>query len=198
MVDTGVYAAAQKLVTQLDGELHSTRAGAVCCAFVHPGTMTPDYGACTCEDDSGATVGEGMAWARVVSIAPTVAGRFPQTVTVPVTGGQTVQLAAVIELGVIRCSWGTEDNSMPHGAYLDSMARDALDDAAAMQRAAQAADLGTWVMGIWVPRGPSGGVHGGTMTVTVLVDTCARGETMPPLDTRWPMLPDDPRGPSAG
>ncbi len=100
-------------------------------AVVHPGTLTPDYGACTSGDESGATVREGMAWARVASIAPTVSERLPQTMTAPVAGGQAVQLAAVIELGVIRCYGGTEDDSMPPGAYLDSMARDALDDAAA-------------------------------------------------------------------
>ncbi|MGW6120839.1 hypothetical protein ACWFRF_17500 [Nocardia sp. NPDC055165] len=41
--------------------------------------------------------------------------------------------------------------------------------------------------------GPMGGIRGGTLSVTVLVDTCACGSTMPPVDTTVPMLSDDRR-----
>lgn len=185
-MDTGVYQVAHTLVGALTAALASTRAGAPCISVVHPGTSTPSYGWCDCED------GEGMAWTRVVSVSPT--GIFPGPLSKPVMRGDVVQLAAVIELGVERCYWSTEDNSMPSIGILDSMARDALDDAAAMLAAVRCAGLESdVVLGPWTPRGPSGGIHGGTMTVTVRVDTCGCGSVMPPLDSIVPMLPDDPR-----
>ncbi|MBF6298234.1 hypothetical protein IU459_11850 [Nocardia amamiensis] len=186
MVDTGVYAAAHTLIERLALELASTRAGAPCVATLHAGNMVPAYG-CGCEN------AEGIAWTRVVSTGATV--KFPQPLAGPVPRGQVVQLLAVIELGVDRCYWQTEDNAMPDPpAILDSMARDALDDAAAMRRAALCADLGEVVLGLWTPRGPQGGIHGGTMTVTVLVDTCGCGAEMPPVDSIVPPLAGDPRG----
>ncbi|MGW4123637.1 hypothetical protein [Nocardia sp. NPDC004711] len=185
-MDTGVYQVAHTLIGALTAALASTRAGAPCISVVHPGTMTPDYGWCKSDD------GEGMAWTRVVSITPVL--HFPTPVAHPVPAGNVAQLAAVIELGVDRCYWTTEDNSMPEIAILDSMARDVLDDAAAMLRAVQCCGLGAdTVLGPWVPRGPQGGIHGGTMTVTVRVDTCDCTGTMPPLDQLVPKLPGDPR-----
>ncbi len=82
---------------------------------------------------------------------------------------------------------------MPPVGVLDSHTRDALDDAAAMHRAVMCAGLGAMVVGSWMPRGPMGGIHGGTLSVTVLVDTCACVSTMPALDTVVPKLADDPR-----
>jgi hypothetical protein len=185
MVDTGVYAAAHTLIERLAVELASTRAGAPCVATVHPGNMVPAYG-CGCGD------AEGIAWTRVVSVGGTT--KFPQLLAGPVPQGQVMQLAAVIELGVDRCYWQTEDNAMPEPvAILDSLARDALDDAAAMRRAALCAGFGDVVLGSWMPRGPQGGIHGGTMTVTVLVDTCGCGAQMPPLDSVAAPLEGDPR-----
>ncbi|WP_280315954.1 hypothetical protein [Nocardia abscessus] len=63
-----------------------------------------------------------------------------------------------------------------------------------MRRAALCADLAEVVLGPWMPRGPQGGIHDGTMTVTVLVDTCGRGSEMPPLDSVVAPLEGDPRG----
>lgn len=184
MVDTGVYVAAGRLLAQLDAELTATRAGAPCITVVHPGNVMPDYG-CGCDER------EGIAWTRVVSIAPTAT--FPVVLTGPVRQGSVVQLAVTIELGVTRCYWTTEDNSMPEPGVLDSMARDALDDAAALHRAAICADVGDRVVGTWMPRGPQGGIHGGTLPVTVLVDTCGCSSSMPPLDQVVSMLDGDPR-----
>ncbi|MFE2995016.1 hypothetical protein ACFXG4_08395 [Nocardia sp. NPDC059246] len=185
-MDTGVYRVAHTLIGALTAALASTRAGAPCLSVVHAGNMAPDYGWCACDD------GEGMAWSRVVSITPTV--DFPTPIARAVPAGQVAQLAAVFELGVTRCYYTPEDNSMPEIGVLDSMARDAADDAAAMLRAVQCSGLDPDAMvGPWVPRGPQGGIHGGTMTVTVRVDTCGCSGTMPPLDQLVAMLPDDPR-----
>lgn len=185
-MDTGVYQVAHTLIGALTAALASTRAGAPCISMVHPGTMTPDYGWCDCD------TGEGMAWTRVVSITPTEL--FPAALSKPVTPGHVVQLAAVIELGVDRCYWNTDDNSMPAVAILDSLARDVIDDAAAMMRAAQCAGLGDVILGPWLPRGPQGGIHGGTMTCTVRVDTCVGCATVaPPIDTKIPPISGDPR-----
>lgn len=184
MVDTGVYSAAARLLAQLDAELGATRAGEPCIAVVHPGNSMPDYG-CGCDER------EGIAWTRVVSIAPTIAFPTVHAGLVPPSG--TVQLAVTIELGVSRCYWTTADNTMPEDAVLDSMARDILDDSAAMYRAAMCADIGERVVGTWTPRGPMGGIHGGTLPVTVLVDTCGCSGLMPPLDEVVPMLDGDPR-----
>lgn len=184
MVDTGVYVAAGRLLAQLDAELDATRAGAPCITVVHPGNSMPDYG-CGCDER------EGIAWTRVVSIAPSTA--FPAPLAGIVPQGRTVQLAVTVELGVTRCYWTTEDNSMPEPGVLDSMARDVLDDAAAMHRAAMCADIGERTVGMWTPRGPQGGIHGGTLPVTVLVDTCGCSGSMPPLDEIVPMLDGDPR-----
>ncbi|MGY4103429.1 hypothetical protein ACW2Q0_28280 [Nocardia sp. R16R-3T] len=189
MVDTGVYMVARALVDRLAVELVETRAGAACIAIVHPGNTVPSYGWCGCD------AGEGMAWSRVVSVAPTE--RFPIPLASPPTPGRTAQLVAVIELGVDRCYWSTEDNSMPDPAFLDSMARDVIDDAAAMRAAVAAVltadDADQVIVGQWLPRGPQGGIHGGTLTVTVCVDTCGPGSSMPPLDEVIPMMDGDPR-----
>ncbi|MFC4374536.1 hypothetical protein ACFO5K_10520 [Nocardia halotolerans] len=112
--------------------------------MVHPGNMTPAYG-CGCDES------EGIAWTRVLMIAPPTV--FPQILAAPVQPGPQVQLAATTELGVDRCYYSTEDNSMPEPDILDSPARDALDDAAAMHRAVMCAGLGAVVVGSWQPRG---------------------------------------------
>ncbi|MEV0080926.1 hypothetical protein AB0H58_31325 [Nocardia neocaledoniensis] len=183
MVDTGVYVAARTLLDRLVLELAATRAGTVCTAVVHPGQMTPDYGWCDEECD-------GAAWTRVMMIAPTTT--FPQILSTPVQPGRHVQLAVTIELGVDRCYMTPEDNSMPPIGVLDSATRDALDDAAAMHRAVMCAGLGEFVVGSWTPRGPMGAIHGGTLPVTVLVDTCACGSIMPALDSIVPKMAEDP------
>lgn len=181
-----VYELAARLRDELSAQLDHTRAGAPCMTAVHPGEMTPHYG-CECH------AGEGMAWVRVGPMWPTA--QFPLAYEAPLPVGPT-GWAATLELGVVRCYPGTEDNSMPPLADLDSAARDALDDALAMQRAAACAfERGTQVIpGMWEPRGPSGGVHGGTLQITVLVDVaCGCGQDAPQLDSVVAPLPGDPR-----
>lgn len=192
MVDTGVYVVARHLIDALTIQLAGTRAGAPCVATVQTGTSVPSDTPCQCIDDDGAVVGEGQAWTRVASLAMTTA--FPTPLSRPVPRGQIPQLMAVIELGVERCYALTDDNSPSGESVIDSAARDALDDAAAMLAAIRNTELGEdIVIGSWTPRAVLGGVHGGTMTVTVCVDTCAPGSSMPPLDEVIPMLDGDPR-----
>lgn len=188
MSDIAVYATAKRLLDCFVAELAQTRAGAPCVAVVHPGDMVPAYG-CGCAE------GEGQAWVRVAQITPS--RDFPNPYLQPIRPTTVVQLAVVYELGIDRCYWSTEDNSMPDPpAILDSMARDAVDDAAAMRRAVWCClEPDTVIPGMWVPRGPAGGIHGGTMLATALVDGwCGCDVVPPPLDTITPMLPGDPRG----
>jgi hypothetical protein len=96
---------------------------------------------------------------------------------------------------VDRCYINTEDNSMPFPAELDSLSRDAADDAAAMRDAARCA-FGREVVvpGVWMPRGPAGGIHGGLMSVTVPVQLdCGCDSVLEQLDSRIAPLPGDPR-----
>lgn len=181
MVDTGVYVAARALLESLVMQLEDTRASVPPVFGVRPGNSVP-MEAC------------GSAWTRVVSITPTT--NFPTQQPRAIPASQALQLAAVIELGVDRCHPLDPKGRPLPDAVLDSLARDVADDAAAMLRAVRCLDMDTDVMvGPWVPRGPLGGIHGGTMTVTVLVDTCGCESQMPPLDEVVPMLPGDPRAP---
>lgn len=194
MVDQGVYVLASNLLDRLLVEIAETRAGAACFGVVHPGNMTPAYGWCACDP------GEGMAWVRVVNMYPTAS--FPAPFNTVRNPSSQIQTAVVLEMGVDRCYWNTEDNGMPPPAALDSLARDAIDDSAAMLRAVwcftpKDADR---IPGPWMPRGPLGGIHGGTMTVTVLADVwCGPGACSAPptvkLDEMVPPLPGDPRHP---
>ncbi|WP_328402630.1 hypothetical protein [Nocardia sp. NBC_00403] len=62
-----------------------------------------------------------------------------------------------------------------------------------MRRAALFSGLAEVMLGPWIPRGPGGGIHGRTLTVTVLVETCGCDGTMPPVDSIVPRLPGDPQ-----
>lgn len=187
-MDIGVYAMASTLCDELSAQLELTRAGQVCIASVYPGNMAVEEFGCGCDG------GEGQAWVRVVSMAPTI--NFPEPYVTPATAYDPLAWAVTLELGVVRCYPVTDDNSMPHPAYLDSAARDAMDDAAAMRRAALCAfdPQVPKIPGQWEPRGPSGGVHGGTMQLIVLADVnCACDVVPPQLDEMIAPMPGDPR-----
>ncbi|OZC60027.1 hypothetical protein CH276_18800 [Rhodococcus sp. 06-470-2] len=186
-MDIGIYALAARLRDELAAQLDATRAGAPCFAVVHPGNMAPAYG-CECG------TGEGMAWVRVVDIGTSV--NYPQQHGAPIGRNDAVVATLVLELGTYRCYPNTEDNSIPPLAYLDSAARDAIDDAAAMRRAARCAFTKAEqpIVGNWRPHGPQGGVHGGVMTVTVLADVNCPCDVEPPqLDEVVAPLEGDPR-----
>ncbi|MGW6376225.1 hypothetical protein ACWFRB_09200 [Rhodococcus sp. NPDC055112] len=188
-MDVGVYQLAATLVGELSAQLEDTRAGAVRFATVHPGDTVPAYGC-------GCGTGEGQAWVRVVGMYPSV--NFPEPYVIPQPGAPIVW-AVTLEMGVDRCYPSPEQNEMPTPGELDSAARDAMDDAAAMRRAAMCAfDRSVQaVPGMWEPRGPSGGIHGGVMAVTVLVDVACGCDSEPPqLDAMVPPVFGDPRFPA--
>lgn len=162
------YTIAGQLLACFVAALEVTRAGAPDMAVVHPGDMVPDYGAC------------GLAWTRVVQVSP-----------VPSKNVCVDQQSVTVELGVSRCYGASDPKTVPAPAVLDSAARDLADDAQAMR----AAVLGfreltgiRAVLGVWRPRGPKGGIHGGTLQVTVAVELGLVGP-----DELAPPLPGDPR-----
>jgi len=177
-----VYGKATQLLNELTSRLESTRAGQVDYAAVHPGDMSPAYG---CE----------TAFVRPGQIYPTVA--FPAPLNpAQIDPTHPVSYAADLEITIHRCYENTSDNSMPELYELDSLARDALDDARAMMRAVQCAfDRGTpMYCGPWIPKGPNGGIHGGQMTVTVGVELwCPCDAVVPEFDSVFAPLQGDPR-----
>lgn len=180
-MDAGVYVLAARLLDRLVYELASTRAGEPSWAAVHPGTqIQPHFEDCS-----------SMAAVRVKMIG--AVSSFPVPAR-QLSSHDPHEYAVTIEMVVDRCAYNNEQNAVPDVAELDSMARDAMDDAAAMRKAA----LCAWpdeqvVLGTWVPRS-GGGVHGGAMDVTVRADVHCDCETVPPaIDEMVEPLEGDPR-----
>ncbi len=179
-MDLRTYDLAADLLAELVAALAHTRGGAVDQAVVHPGNQVPQYfGKCS------------TAAVRVVTILP-VAGRSPICVT---------EWRVTYEMSVDRCYMTPADNGMPPVAVLDSEARDVLEDAGAMRKAALCAwpDAVRREVGTWTPRGPAGGAHGGAMQVTALglglSCRCDDEQWGAGIDSRVPPLPGDPRHP---
>lgn len=184
-MDVGVYEAARTLLDELVVRLDSTRAGPVAAAAVHPGDMVPGYGCAVTRS------AEGLATVRVAAIYPTRV--FPVPLDGPLKAREAVEYAAQLEMTVDRCYITPDDNSMPTPAELDSLSRDAMDDAAAM-RIAAACTFSRAIAGMWIPRGPAGGIHGGMLSLTVALDIACRCDVIPDqLDARIAPLPGDPR-----
>lgn len=179
-MDIRVYDLAAVLVAEFAAALEHTRAGGPDIAIVHPGDTVPQYGSC------------GLAAVRVVTIAPTV--------TPDPRCAQEWQVT--YELTMDRCYQTPADNGMPAVPVLDSAVRDLLEDAGAMRKAA----LCAWptgqrrTYGVWTPRGPSGGIHGGAMQVTALGLTlmcgCDDEKWGEGIDARFPPFDGDPRHPT--
>ncbi|SNS58189.1 hypothetical protein [Rhodococcoides kyotonense] len=181
MADTGVYVLAAQLLDRLTEELHGTRAGEVSWSAVFPGTqIQPHFGDCT-----------SVAGVRIKTITPTIS--FPQPAR-QINEHTAHEYMVVFEMIVDRCAYTPADNSVPDIPFLDSMVRDAMDDAAAMRKAA----LCTWtdrdvVLGMWIPR-YGGGANGGAMDVTVAADVHCGCDVIPtPLDELVQPLEGDPR-----
>lgn len=179
------YEKGRQLLDELSVRLAETRGGQVEFAAMHPGDQVPMYG-CS------------MAAVRVSAMWPTRS--FP----IPIDGansrpGEKLSWVVQYEMVVDRCYGNTEKNEMPALDQLDSLQRDAMDDFRAMQRAAQCAfTRGSVLLGQWLPRGPMGGMHGGTMTVTVAADLhCDCDVEIPQFDAQHPPLPNDPRFPGS-
>lgn len=179
-MDIRTYDYAVDLLDHLQAALALTRGGAADVAVVHPGNQVPQYlvGSCV------------VAAVRVVTVLP-VAGKSPVC---------PVEWQVTYEMSVDRCYTTPRDNGMPAAGVLDSHARDALEDAGAMRKAA----LCAWpsgarkLFGTWTPRGPAGGAHGGAMQVTALglTLTCGCEDTTAwggGIDSRIPPREGDPR-----
>lgn len=183
MIDTG-YELGLTYLDELVVHLANSRAGQVSAAVVHPGDSVPGYGS-ECWQD-------GLATVRVMSAFPVDPFPNPALVVQP---GCSHEYAVLLEATVDRCYRLTEENEMPPLAVLDSQARDADSDAQAMLRAAVCAFGRRRVMpGPWLPRGPLGGIYGGSMQLTVQADLlCGCDEVLPLVDERVPPLEGDPR-----
>jgi hypothetical protein len=173
MVMDNAYVLARRLLDELSSRLDTTRAGQVEKAVVHPGNMVPQYG-CS------------LAAVRIVNITAAAA-----TTPSPCPPGWFI----TFEMTVDRCYRTPDDNSMPPVPVLDSASRDMVDDADAMRAAALCA-FERRQIGTWTPRGPSGGIHGGTMAVTVTSNLHCKCEVVwPSVDELIAPLPGDPRIP---
>lgn len=171
-MDLKVYDLATALLGELTEALAGTRGGQVDQAVVHPGNMVPMYG-CS------------VAAVRVVTIVP-----------MSVRNPCAPEFAVTYEMVVDRCYRTPDNNTMPALGVLDSAARDAYEDAAAMRKAALCAwSRNSVYPGTWTPRGPAGGIHGGAMTVEVRGLTLSCGCDQPwgaGIDSRIPPLTGDP------
>lgn len=177
------YRYAADLCGVLADRLALTRAGAVP-TIVHPGNMVPMYG---CP----------LATVRVVSITP---GQPPPLNAGGRPCGES-RHTVVLEMVVDRCYRTPVDNGKPPDGWLDSYARDILDDAEAMRRAARLAWSNarnlTREIHAWLPRGPEGGIHGGVLQVSVnVVMECPPDIAFASIDDTVERLPDDPRSAS--
>lgn len=184
MIDCNEYGLAASLLAALKVEIQVARAGGgpdELISVVHPGGQPPMYGC-------------GLMWTRVVgSAADSGSGPLSR----PARDGVVPTWRVELEMGIYRCYPVVQDkeDAMPPPALLDSAARDAFDDAAAMRRASVRAfldedgepDLSVTPQA-WRPITPRGGVHGGLMTVRVMADLSGQGS-----DEGWPMLQGDPR-----
>lgn len=168
VVGCSEYLIAGQLLALFETALSDTRGGPPDMAVVHPGELVPDYGC-------------GLATVRVVSADVAVPARTSCTVD---------EHRVVLELRMARCYATPQDNGMPPVAVLDSAVRDTLDDARAMRAAIIEFRALTGLRvtaGVWRPHGPRGGVHGGTMQVTVQTEL---GQMTPDVVA---MMPGDPR-----
>ncbi|GGG03961.1 hypothetical protein GCM10007304_17620 [Rhodococcoides trifolii] len=180
-----VYVAAARLLDRLVIELASSRAGEPAVATLHTGASVPDYGCCIDGDL------EGLAVVRIGPVSPSKS--WPRPLNEQVRQSDAVEYSVLLEMIVTRCYSTPEDNGLPTMGVLDSSVRDAQDDAAAMRRAARYT-FKEAIPGPWAPRGPMGGLHGGTMTVTTLVHLdCGPDVIPPPIDEVVMPLDGDPR-----
>lgn len=148
----------------LGAELAGTAGGPVGRLVLAPGAAVPADGCCsdTCDTEGGPC---GQAHVRLSRIWNST--RFPAPdVTL---NGCSGMLAAEIELGVYRCAAGMDgDGEPPTPEDVGQDAVVAMDDLAAM-RATALSVFGRSVPvipGFWVPVGPSGYCHGGTLLFT--------------------------------
>lgn len=145
----------------LCAELAASPGGETCFCGLWPALSVPaDY--CTCKGGVG---GCGQAWVRLVRIYPY--RQYPQQ---DVDASCRAGLAAVVELGVLRCMPSLGPNSTPPDAAAQAQAVvTQMGDWQAMRRTLECCDAlvrRDVVLGNYDPRG-QGGCGGGTLTATV-------------------------------
>lgn len=136
----------------------------LCANAIYPGQAVPgDYGI---ETEGGCA---GMAWVRLVSANPTTT--FPA----PATGVNncTYTLAFPVEMAIMRASpihtESLNDIDLPSDEEHIAAAHQQMDDLHLMHRAIKRAseDIEMLILGTYTPVGPTGGIVGGSWTLTV-------------------------------
>jgi hypothetical protein len=158
------YQIGRAVLDELTAILPRTRGGAAVKAYMHPGTIAPQYGSC-----DGAT-----AWGIITSIAPT--SNFPVPASTPQHCGLGSEYVVAMTFGVYRCYERPRDNLELPPAQIDSQFRDILDDGRALRAAVTAVIYGnrglTAVVGAWTPVGPAGDVYGSQLSARFRLDAC--------------------------
>jgi hypothetical protein len=127
------------------------------CGVIHGAAIPADY----CE--SGLQ-GNGMAWARLVSITEVQSqGQDPQA---SFCGSP---LEAVIEVGILRCALGLSESGMPPTVeqHMEAARLAAADMAASLAAIRCCVNKRDVRVLAWQPMGPDGGCVGGAWTAVV-------------------------------
>lgn len=119
-----------------------------------------------CEDDA---CGDGMAWVRMAGLYPAAAVGVPQQIS----GNCDASLGLDLEIGVMRCiSAGENDGSPVSPQELADAAFQQSQEALAMRAAVACCSPLTskqYILGIYTPYGPEGGMVGGTWSAVVVL-----------------------------
>jgi hypothetical protein len=155
----------QQLLTCLTTELAAAPAGPVCTAALrHSAVVAPaDECACECTDDTGAVVGQGEAWVRIVSATMAALDRQ--------RGCPRPQWQVTYELGSRRCVTALDASGRPPTtAEASADAVRLAGDAAAHRRTlacCPALDERVQAALSQLPAGPAGGCAGWVTRLTV-------------------------------
>lgn len=164
--DLRIWPLTVRLAGCLCEELADAGGPPLCFCGVVPGEAAA-YDYCSPCDSGGC----GMAWVRLAGVVPlnTVStGSFAGVV--PGGGRCAPALAAVYEVGVLRCAPTLDGGELPDVATQLTAAHLQASDMAAAGRAAACCfkSDGRFIdVGGWAPLGPAGGCLGGAWTVTV-------------------------------
>lgn len=168
--DPLVWCVADAIADCLCAQLPEVSAPVACCC-VMPGELVA-WDDCT----------NGQAWVRVASVFQ-VGDRFPLPAgpeDITPCGGSG-GWAATLELGVIRCMPGPDEQGyLPDCDEYRHTSRLVLADGHAMRRAVLCCDWrdacnipnNRYTVGSWTPLGPQGVCVGGTLSVTVELSGC--------------------------
>ena len=131
------------------------------CGILPGAEVAWDY---TGECDDGVC---GMAWVRLISVYPSTAIAVPSEQP----GNCSSLIGMDVELGILRCvSLPDDDGTPPKPADLQADAALQIADAMALRKAALCcAPEKDFMLGLYTPLGPAGGLVGGTWTISLQV-----------------------------